>query len=219
MKMRKVKILFGAILLLFGVHASFAEKAFGFDIGEKVHWSENGRPYNAHCFAASLDFSGETFGIKPFFSFSFSTINASNMNNSTVTYNYKDTTFVETLGIKPYFIFRKGESSNSYIGLLFALNFNQKELETTKVTANGTDITQNYTTGELGLFVGNKWHASEKCTVFAECDFSSRLFASTSTYELGGKSVENYQSGMFGGGGTSSWSLYVTPRLGIAYRW
>ncbi|MBQ9205236.1 MAG: hypothetical protein IJ158_00805 [Treponema sp.] len=48
---------------------------------------------------------------------------------------------------------------------------------------------------------------------------SSRLFSNTTTYKVGGKSVTNYQGGMLGGGGTSSWQLHITPRLGIAYRW
>lgn len=151
--------------------------------------------------------------------FLFSVTYASNMSNNSVTYNYKDTTSVETLGIKPYYIFRKGESSNSYAGFLCALTFNQKERETTRVTTTAASTEANYTTGELGLFVGNKWHASEKCTIFAECDLSSRLFSNTTTYKVGGKSVTNYQGGMLGGGGTSSWQLHITPRLGIAYRW
>lgn len=223
----KWKITLVAILLLLGIQTSFAlETSLGIELGEKVHWTD-GNPYNAHSVALSFDFEGEKFGFKPFFGFSFSTAESSNMNKNVVTYNYTTKTCVETLGVKPYYIFRKSEKSSSYIGILFALNFHQNKTvkDTSEYNEYGnvyeiskTDSLLNYMTGELGLFIGNKWNASEKLTFFVECDFSSRLFATTTTYEVGGKAVDNYQSSMFGGGGTSSWALYVTPRQGIAYR-
>jgi len=209
--------LFAFALLALSNSVFAVESAIGIDFGEKIHWNE-GNPYNAHAVALDFDVHGENFGIRPFFGFSFSKSQASNVNNSAVTYNYTQKSFVETLGIKPYFMFRKAEKSTSYIGLLLALNFHQTSRETTKVTVDGVDSKLNYTAGEFGLFVGNRWLASERLNIFAECDFSSRFFSKTTTYELGGKSVADYQAAMLGGGGTNSWALYVTPKVGISWK-
>lgn len=216
---KRVRKIFCVALALFSLatyNAFAVEKSFGIELGEKIHCSE-GTPYNAHSLAISLDFSGENFGFKPFFGFSFSTIKEAESQSGSP-YNYKTTTAVETLGMKPYFIFKKTERSENYIGILFALNFNQRTVNT-EASSSAEKAAQTYVTGEFGLFVGKRWHATEKMSIFAECDLSSRLFSSTSKYKVNGIAVlSDYQSSMFGGGGTSAWALFVTPRLGMAWK-
>lgn len=208
---------FALCLIALGNSVFAFESSLGIDLGEKIHW-EDGNPYNAHSFTLHFDLSGDNFGIKPFFAFSFSESLLSNMADGVVKYNYAEKGFAETVGVKPYFMFRKTENAASYIGILFSLNFYQESRETSKVTVDGLEWNENYTTGELGFFVGNRWIVSERITVFAECDFSSGLFSKTTTFELDGTAVDNYKSAMFGGGGTTSWRLNITPRVGVSWK-
>ena len=209
--------IFALFMLIFGNSIFALEKSVGIDLGEKIEL-QDGTLYNAHSFSVNFDVAWESFGIKPFFAFSFSKSQHSNMPKEVVNYNYQVDSYAEIFGVKHYFIFRKAEKSSSYLGLLFSLNFCQTSRETFKVLIEGTDRKSNYVSGELGFFVGNKWNVNEHITIFAECDFASRLFAKTTTYEIAGESVDDYHSAMLGGGGTNSWMLFITPRLGASWK-
>lgn len=218
MKTGKLKLaLLVFVLSAYAFSSACAETTMGISLGENMHWNDGGL-YNAHGITIQCDYSAENFGIIPFFTFSFTVNKGSELKDNVVSYNYTLTSFVESIGVKPYYMFRKTENSTSYVGIIFSLGFIQDDCTVTSTPTNVILWKDSYMYSGLGLFLGNRWNVSDKMIIFTECDLASRLFTSCLTYEYSQKEVEHYQNEMFGGGGTRSWSVNITPRLGIAYR-
>ena len=207
-------------LLALGSYGAFAvDVSLGTALGARTYQSDGGI-YSAPQAELDLFIDGMHFGCNLFVDVSFNTSEASKVDKFEVTYNSDSSSCVAGIGVAPYYRFQKSEALSFLAGPVIALRYHRSKNEYHYPSAPDYDydIKHEALSAQIGLFVGARFVATERLSVLLALPVTSQLMYHSFGYAKDDFFIDNYKNESFGGGGGSAVRTYVTPKIGIAYK-